>query len=243
VVVRFGGVLALDAVELRAETGQITGLIGPNGAGKTTMFNVLTGVITPAQGQVVVDGHDVTRWPSHRRARLGVARTFQSLQLFTGLTVYDNLRSAWEASVPGGVLGRGARQGRQVVADVVEELGLAPVVDRLAGQLPTGQGRLVELGRALCTRPRLLLLDEPGSGLDAVETDNLRRLLQHLISSRAVGILLVEHDMELVMQLCDRISVLDFGRQLAEGTPAEIRADPAVIAAYLGKEESEAAAR
>jgi branched-chain amino acid transport system ATP-binding protein len=243
VVVRFGGLTALDDVNMRACRGAITGLIGPNGAGKTTLFNVLTGVQAPTRGRVHIDGADVTRWPAHRRARLGVARTFQSLQLFTGLTVYDNLLSAWEASVPGAVLGRSRRDGRRLVDAIIEELALGPIAGRLAGQLPTGQGRLVELGRALATRPRLLLLDEPSSGLDAVETAGFKELLRRLVDREpgTLGILLVEHDMDLVMELCDKIYVLDFGRLIASGTPTEIRSDPTVIAAYLGEDDLEAA--
>jgi branched-chain amino acid transport system ATP-binding protein len=244
VVVRFGGLTALDNISVEAAIGQITGLIGPNGAGKTTLFNVLTGVLAPSRGRVEIAGADVTRWPTHRRARLGVARTFQALQLFTGLSVYDNLLSAWEASVQGGVLGRGQREGRRLVDELIDELGLGAVAGRLAGQLPTGQGRLVELGRALATRPRLLLLDEPSSGLDVIETAGLKDLLQRivggdLVGGHPLGILLVEHDMGLVMELCDRITVLDFGRLIAEGNPAEIRADPIVIAAYLGEGDLE----
>jgi branched-chain amino acid transport system ATP-binding protein len=234
VVVRFGGLTALDDVNLQAADGQITGLIGPNGAGKTTLFNVLTGVLQPTRGRVEIGGTDVTRWPAHRRARFGVARTFQSLQLFTGLTVYDNLLSAWEASVPGGVLGRNGREGRRRVDEMIDLLRLGAVAGRPAGQLPTGLGRLIELGRALVTRPRLLLLDEPSSGLDAVETAQFKELLLTVIGQGSLGILLVEHDMALVMDLCDWISVLDFGKLIASGTPADIRANESVIAAYLG---------
>jgi branched-chain amino acid transport system ATP-binding protein len=243
VVVRFGGLTALDDVSVHASRGAITGLIGPNGAGKTTLFNVLTGVLAPTRGHVHIHGSDVTKWPAHRRARLGVARTFQSLQLFTGLTVYDNLLSAWEASVPGAVLGRSRRDGRRLVDSIIEELALGAIAGRLAGQLPTGQGRLVELGRALATGPRLLLLDEPSSGLDAVETAGFKDLLRRLVDREpgTLGILLVEHDMDLVMELCDWIFVLDFGRLIASGTPTEIRADPAVISAYLGEDDFQAA--
>jgi branched-chain amino acid transport system ATP-binding protein len=242
VTVRFGGLVALDGVHLSAATGQITGLIGPNGAGKTTLFNVLTGVLAPTKGTVRYDGKDVTSWPPHRRGRDGIARTFQRLELFIGLTVYDNLLSAHEASISGGVLGRQSKEGRHCVDEVVERLGLQTIALRPAGELPTGQGRLVELGRAMCTNPRLLLLDEPSSGLDSVETDRFRDVLLDLVAVDDIAILLVEHDMGLVMEVCDAITVLDFGRVISVGTPDEVRNDPAVISAYLGSPEVEARA-
>jgi branched-chain amino acid transport system ATP-binding protein len=239
VIVRFGGLVALDRVDLTALTGQITGLIGPNGAGKTTLFNVLTGVLAPTKGNVSYQGQDITSWPPHRRGRAGIARTFQRLELFIGLTVYDNLLSAYEASLAGGVIGRQSNEGRQLVDEVIERLGLQAICMRPAGELPTGQGRLVELGRAMCTSPKLLLLDEPSSGLDSAETSRFRDLLLDLVAVDDIGILLVEHDMGLVMEVCDAITVLDFGRVISCGTPDEVRNDPAVIAAYLGGPEVE----
>ena len=239
VTVRFGGLVALDGVHLTAATGEITGLIGPNGAGKTTLFNVLTGVLSPTNGRVRYDGNDITSWAAHRRGRAGIARTFQRLELFTGLTVYDNLLCAWEASVPGGVVGRQSREGHQLVGEVIERLGIQDIAMRPAGELPTGQGRLLELGRAMCTNPRLLLLDEPSSGLDSAETARFRDILLDLVAVDDIAILLVEHDMGLVMEVCDRITVLDFGRVISVGTPDEVRNDQAVIAAYLGGPEVE----
>ncbi len=236
VTVRFGGLVALDHVDLEVATGSITGLIGPNGAGKTTLFNVITGLRQPQGGHVLLDGRDVSRWPPPRRARAGVARTFQRLALFVGLSVRDNLLAAWEASVPGGVFGRRGAEGRALVGDVLHQLGLTPLADRRAGDLPTGLGRMVELGRALCTQPRILLLDEPSSGLDATETARFRDVLLE-VAGRDGGhpaVLLVEHDVRLVMEVCDRITVLDFGKRIACGAPDEIRDAPAVIAAYLG---------
>jgi branched-chain amino acid transport system ATP-binding protein len=238
VSVRFGGLHALVDVELAVHAGGITGLIGPNGAGKTTMFNVLTGLASPSAGQVKLDGDDITGWPPHRRGRAGLARTFQRLELFASLSVEENLVAAWEAAHRGAVFGRGRAERRVRVAAVLDLLELWPVAGRRAGVLPTGQGRLVELGRALCTDPRVLLLDEPSSGLDAGETARFRDVLLAVVGRGGDGepaVLLVEHDMTLVMEVCDRVTVLDFGLRIAEGTPDEIRGDPRVRAAYLGE--------
>ena len=233
--VQFGGLRALDKVTLEVPPGRIVGLIGPNGAGKTTMFNVLTGLQAASTGRVLFDGTDVSRWPAHRRGRAGMARTFQRLALFTRMTVHDNLVASWESSHGGGVLGRGRQQRRRTVEGVMDLLDLWPLADRLAGELSTGQGRMVELGRALCTDPRLLLLDEPGSGLDAQETATFSAILRDVTSGvDAPAVLLVEHDMALVMDVCADLTVLDFGRVIARGTPDEIRANEMVRAAYLG---------
>jgi branched-chain amino acid transport system ATP-binding protein len=239
VTVRFGGLHALEDVGLTVRRSQITGLIGPNGAGKTTLFNVLTGLISPTAGRVCLDEHDITRWSPHRRGRAGIARTFQRLELFVRMTVEDNLVAAWEASHPGGVLGRGRTERKRRVAEVMDLLDLWPIARRMAGQLPTGQGRMVEMGRALCTDPRVLLLDEPSSGLDAGETTHFASVLRSILGGRGEGepaVLLVEHDMGLVMEVCNSITVLDFGRRIACGNPDEIKSDPAVRSAYLGEE-------
>ncbi len=236
VSVRFGGLQALSGIDLTVPTGEITGLIGPNGAGKTTCFNVLTGLQVPTTGRVELGGVDVTGWPPHRRGRAGLARTFQRLELFARMTVEDNLTAAWESARPWAVLGRGRRDRIRRVAEVVELLELGPLLGRRAGELSTGQGRMVELGRALCTGPRVLLLDEPSSGLDGAETARFRDVLLEVVGAGGgPAVLLVEHDMALVMEVCDRITVLDFGERIAEGTPAGVRADPAVRAAYLGE--------
>jgi branched-chain amino acid transport system ATP-binding protein len=225
VTVRFGGHVALREVSLVAPAGQITGLIGPNGAGKTTLFNVVTGLVTPQRGSVTLDGSDVTRLAPYRRARRGLARTFQRLELFGLLTVRENVELA--ASV-----GRRRRPGRDAGA-ALELVGLAGAAGVRADELPTGQARLVELARALATGPRVLLLDEPASGQDEAETEAFRGVLR-TVAGEGLAVVLVEHDVRLVMRTCHQVHVLDFGRMLAAGTPAEIQSDRSVLDAYLG---------
>jgi branched-chain amino acid transport system ATP-binding protein len=234
VEVRFGGLTALHGVNLEAEAGRITGLIGPNGAGKTTLFNVITGMQAPTQGSVFIDDADVTDRKTHQRARLRVARTFQRLEVFGSLTARENIRVAADAC--NGWSGEKHDAGA-VTAAILERVGLTAAADDHVDSMPTGMARLVELGRALATRPRLLLLDEPSSGLDQNESDDLGSLLLELAGD-GMAVLLVEHDVELVMRVCEEIYVLDFGRLIARGAPAEVQADPAVQAAYLGDDDA-----
>ncbi len=226
--VRFGGHLALDGVDLEVTAGAITGLIGPNGAGKTTTFNVITGLQAATRGTVRLGEDDVTGWSAHKRARRGVARTFQRLELFGSLTVLNNVVTAAELHRSG------TDRPREVAAGFIERVGLGDLADVRADTLSTGNARLLELARALACRPRVLLLDEPASGLDEDETDRFAALLLELAAD-GLGILLVEHDVPLVMRLCQRITVLNFGQVLAEGSPEAIQADPEVMAAYLGQ--------
>ncbi|MCU1451559.1 MAG: hypothetical protein JWP02_3729 [Acidimicrobiales bacterium] len=236
--VRFGGLTAVDGVHAEVAEGEIVGLIGPNGAGKTTTFNAVLGSVPLAEGRVELAGHDVTRWATARRARLGVARTFQNLEVFGSMTVRENLAFATEAvtigSRPVRLLTRGRHRDLELVDRTIDQLGLDAVADEPAGALSTGTSRLVELGRALCARPRLLLLDEPSSGLDPAETREFSRHVRKAATGGDLGVLLIEHDMSLVTDLCERLYVLEFGRLIAAGTTDEVVRSDAVRTAYLG---------
>ena len=234
VSVTFGGLLALDRASVVVEAGKVTGLIGPNGAGKTTLFNVITGLQAPTSGHVRLDGTAITRTKRHKRARLGIARTFQRLEPFGSLTARENVLVALE------MRRRWATERYDTVAvadELLAQVGISDVADRKVDSLPTGTARLVELARALGTAPRVLLLDEPSSGLSEEETDALGHLLLEL-AAKGLGILLVEHDMSFVMGTCAYIHVLDFGRIIAHGHPDEIQVDPEVQRAYLGTVET-----
>jgi branched-chain amino acid transport system ATP-binding protein len=228
VTVRFGGRSVLSDVSIAFESGRVTGLIGPNGAGKTTLFNVISGFQAPSHGHLVLDGLDITRASATRRAKLGMARTFQRLELFGSLTVRENLEVA-----VGGKHGRRRDAVERVVQDLLARFDLARVSDTRTGVLPIGLGRIVELARAVAAQPRTLLLDEPTSGLDEVETRRFDVILRGLASS-GLGIAVVEHDISLVMSVCDPVYVLDQGCVIAKGSPAEVQADNAVRVAYLG---------
>jgi branched-chain amino acid transport system ATP-binding protein len=230
--VRFGGLQALHEVNLEVHAGAVNGLIGPNGAGKTTLFNVITGLQPPTQGRVRLGGVDITRVSPHQRARLGIARTFQRLELFGTLTARENVQMAAETRRR-----RPTGASSRLEADIIlAHVGLSHVADEPTDLLSTGLARLVELGRALATGPSVLLVDEPSSGLNQDETVELGRVLLDL-AHRGIAVLLVEHDMSLVMNICDFVSVLDYGAVIAHGDPASVQADPAVQAAYLGATE------
>ena len=228
--VRFGGNIALDSVDLTAEPGVVTGLIGPNGAGKTTLFNVITGLLPPNSGRVQLGGRDLTNMSPTKRARQGLARTFQRLELFTLLSVRENIRVA--ADIRKG-WSREKDDPAAIVEHIIDRVGLRDVADARVDSLPTGQCRLVELGRCLATKPQVLLLDEPASGQDESETIVFASLL-HELAAEGMAVVLVEHDVHLVMGVCATVHVLDFGQIIASGTPAEIQRDGAVLAAYLG---------
>ena len=245
VIVRFGGLIALNGVGLEAPYGRITGLIGPNGAGKTTMFNVCCGFQTAQQGKITFDGKDISSDSPASRARLGIGRTFQRMELFGSLTVRENVEMAVESLDVGDDpltqlgLARGGRRRRKAAAaradELVELCGLGPVRNSLAGRISTGQGRLVELARALGRDPKLLLLDEPSSGLDVSESHAFGELLTRLVAERGMGILMIEHDMDLVLGISDWIFVMDFGKPLMNGTAEDVRTSEQVRDAYLGK--------
>jgi len=226
--------VALYNVDVSARAGAITGLIGPNGAGKTTLFNCITGLLQPTSGTIELEGREITGLAPFKRARWGVARTFQRLELFTSLSVRENIRVAGDIR---NRWARGARVDPRAETDhVLQLLGLTALADRDVAEIPTGMARRVEMGRALMTRPKILLLDEPASGQDERETEEFGELLLHLCDE-GTAILLVEHDVSLVMKVCSLIQVLDFGSIIAAGTPAEIQTDQAVLDAYLGEEQ------
>jgi branched-chain amino acid transport system ATP-binding protein len=222
---RFGGIQALDEVSFDVPVGQIVGLIGPNGAGKTTAFNVITRVYKPDSGEVVLDGESILRIPAHKIVRRGIARTFQNVALFPTMSVIDNVR-----------VGAHARHGEQTAREVLEYVGLSDIAHRPAAGLPFGTLKRIELARALASSPRLILLDEPAGGLNHEEVGYLARFIRRLREDFELTVLLVEHHMNLVMGVSDRVYVLNFGSVIAVGTPQEVQRNPDVIDAYLGGE-------
>ena len=239
----FSGLQALTDYELDLAPGTIHGVIGPNGAGKTTLFNVLSGFLRPTAGTIRLAGRDITDAPAYRVARLGMARTFQNIRLFGDLPVLDNVKVGLQAHAPRSLVRtllstrRFAAEERELTRRAEELLalfGLAGQSERLARHLPYGDQRRLEIARAVATGPRILLLDEPNAGMNPVETQELLELIRRIRDEQSITVILVAHDIPLVMNLCDRIQVLNYGRLIADGDPATVRADPDVIAAYLG---------
>ncbi len=241
----FGGVIALDHVSFTIRKGDITGVIGPNGAGKTTLFNIMTGIYTRTAGTVLLEGTDVSGLPPERLARLGLVRTFQNIELFGGMTVHENVMVGMHTKSSSGLLACALKMPWNLVEERrirekslkwLEFVGIPELADVTAGNLPFGKGRLLEIARALAVEPKIILMDEPAAGLNNHETLGLSQLIKR-IRDTGITVVLVEHDMELVMDICDRIVVLNLGKKLAEGTPREIQDNHEVIAAYLGEDE------
>ncbi len=247
VTIRFGGVVAISALDLTIPEGSIFGLIGPNGAGKTSCFNVITGVYQPTEGAVRFAEQTVNGLKPHRITQLGLARTFQNIRLFPEMSALENVMVGADAQhrtgIPGAILGlprhrREQRQGEELARELLEFTGIPGVESEAARNLAYGGQRRLEIARALATRPKLLLLDEPAAGMNPAEKNGLADLIR-AIRDRGVSVLLIEHDMGLVMSICDRIAVLDFGKLIAEGLPEEVRESPAVVEAYLGRPDTD----
>jgi branched-chain amino acid transport system ATP-binding protein len=238
----FGGITALEDVSVTITKGEITGIIGPNGAGKTTLFNIITGLYTQTAGKVFLNDSNISAFPPERLARLGLVRTFQNIELFGQMTVLENVMVGLHTKSRSGIIScafklpgqiREERAVREKAMNLLEYCGLTEEAGMIAGNLPFGKGRLLEIARAMAPEPQIILMDEPAAGLNNRETVHLADIIRK-IRDTGVTVVLVEHDMELIMDICDTIIVLDLGRKLAEGTPREIQENPAVIAAYLG---------
>jgi branched-chain amino acid transport system ATP-binding protein len=242
----FGGVRALVDVSLEVKDGEILSIIGPNGAGKTCILNCINGFYRPQSGNIYFDGENITRLPSHRIARLGIARTFQNIELFTGLSVLDNLLAGRHFYMAGGLAGsilggiyfgkahKEEVEQRRVIEEIIDFLEIEPIRKQIVGTVPYGLRKRVELGRALALQPKVLLMDEPMAGMNLEEKEDMARFILDIYEERVNTIVLIEHDMGVVMDISHRVAVLDFGRKIAEGKPGEIKSDPNVIKAYLG---------
>ncbi|HUR75791.1 MAG TPA: ABC transporter ATP-binding protein [Sporichthya sp.] len=244
---RFAGLVANDGIDIEVRPGEIVGLIGPNGAGKTTLFNCVSGAERLTAGSIALGGVDMTAMSAASRARLGIARTFQQSQLFHHLSVEENLLLGRHRRYGSGALrnalglNRGPERGAQsVVRTIAEQCGLTPVLNAPVGDLPYGTQRMVEVARALAIEPEILLVDEPAAGMDSVESEYFGRTLRRISREREISVLIIEHDVAMVLTICDRVYVLNFGRLISQGTPAEIRADDRVRAAYFGSSLEEA---
>lgn len=244
----FGGICALSGVSFDVKGGELVAIIGPNGAGKTSILNCINGFYRPQKGQLTFEGQNISHLPPHRIARLGIGRTFQNIELFTGLSVLDNLMAARHIHMKRGALAGALYFGparreeirhREVVEEIIDLLEMEPYRKKVVGLLPYGVRKRVELGRALALEPRLLLLDEPMAGMNLEEKEDMARFIIDIHELKKIPIVLVEHDMEVVMDTAERLIVLDFGKKIAEGNPQEIRQNPLVIRAYLGEEEGE----